>query len=77
MIDNVLITLVCRDQEFDMELPAAVKAAQLKPVLLEALDKRGIRLGSDAALICNGTMLTDTDTLYSAGVWDGSRLTVA
>ena len=77
MIDNVLVTLINNGREFDIELPANVKVELLKPVLVEALSRKGSRPGSNFNLSSNGNILKDSDTLFSAGVWDGSYLTIA
>jgi uncharacterized ubiquitin-like protein YukD len=77
MVDNVIVTVVCNSREYDMELPANIKVEQLKPVVFEALKRKGLTLSGDIVLKNNGSLLKDSDTLFNAGVWDGSYITVA
>ena len=42
VIENVIVMLTCEGNDFDMELPANVKISQLKPMLKDALTKKGI-----------------------------------
>ena len=72
MVDKVIVTLICGGREFDMEIPANAKVEQIKPAISEALSRKGIRLEEPFNLISNGYTLKDPDTLYEAGVWDGS-----
>ena len=74
MIDNVIVTMKYRDSDFDMELPANIKVSQLKPAISEALAKKGISVSANIRLISNGGYLNDADTLFNAGIWDGSNL---
>jgi hypothetical protein len=76
MVDSVLVTLVHNGREFDMEIPAKAKVSQIKPVIVEALSRKGSRPNGNPDLIGNGSPLQDSDTLLGAGVWDGSYLTV-
>ena len=77
MVDNVIVTVICNSRDFDMELPANVKIAQLKPVISEALKRKGLRLNENFNLIGNENLLKDSDTLFETGVWDGSYLRIS
>lgn len=77
MVETVIVTVICDSREFDMELPANVKLAQLKPVLSEGLKRKGVMLSDDFQFIVNETNLRESDTLLKAGVWDGSYITIA
>ena len=76
MIDNVIVTVSFKDIGFDMELPANAKVSQLKPMISEALAKKGLGASTNIRLICSGGYLHDSDTLFNAGVWDGSIMQV-
>ncbi|GHU38906.1 hypothetical protein FACS1894105_13290 [Clostridia bacterium] len=76
MVENVIVTVVCDNREFDMELPAKAKFAQLRSVIAEALVRKGVRVSGGAKFTSNGYLLKDSDTLFDTGVWDGSYLTV-
>ncbi|MBR5509743.1 MAG: EsaB/YukD family protein [Lachnospiraceae bacterium] len=76
MVDKVIVSLVCEEQVFDMEIPADVKVERLLPVIAEAVKMKGIQLEETSRLIGNGRMLEDADTLLEAGIWDGSYLKV-
>lgn len=76
MLDKVLITLVCRDREFDMELPATTELGQIKPAIAEALQQKGVYLSATFQLVSNGYSLKETDTLFQSGIWDGSYLNI-
>ena len=77
MADTVIVTVICNTRDFDMELPANIKIAQLKPILAEALMRKGLRLNEKFNLINNGNLLKDSDTLFETGVWDGSYLRIS
>lgn len=74
MVDNLIVTLLCQDMEFDMEFPAKVQLGQLKPVIALALESKGLHLPDDFRIRSGGELLRETDTLLEAGVWDGSYL---
>jgi len=76
VIDNVIITLTCEGNDFDMELPANVKISQLKPLLQDALRKKGINISNTFDLTGTDGYLSDSDTLFNAGIWDGRNLTI-
>ena len=59
-----------------MELPGKIRVEQLKPVIAKALSGKGQRLNNMFRLSCNGNILRDSDTLFDAGAWDGSYLTI-
>ena len=67
--------------QYDMELPADIPVKELSPKLLMGLKNlesrlflgvEGIKIKFDA----ENYYLKDKDTLASAGVWDGSVITV-
>lgn len=74
MIDNVIVTVIYRDQRFDMELPANVPAERLRPALAAALQTKGFFPTDPLELVCNGQTLKDADTFLRSGVWDGCCL---
>ena len=76
LIDNVIITIKYDTQEYDMALPCKIAIELLKPVLAEALSRKGINLNNMFRILFNGNPLKDKDTLSDAGVWDGSYLTI-
>lgn len=76
MVENVIVTLVFEEQEFDMELPAGIEVSRLKPLLCEAMRRKGLYLTEEFELEGGGGLLKKTDTLYGAGVWDGSFLKI-
>ena len=76
MVERVIVTLTCDDSFYDIELPANIQVFQLKPLMAAAMLKKGIRLADGFHLKYKGTLLNDTDTLFEAGVWDGSYLLV-
>ena len=53
-----------------------VKISKLKPIISDALAKKGAYTNDNYRFISNGVCLNDTDTLFDAGVWDGSNLAV-
>ena len=76
VIENVIVMLTCEGNDFDMELPANVKISQLKPMLKDALTKKGIHLSEAFDFTSTGGYLNDSDTLLDAGIWDGRNLTI-
>ena len=76
MVENVIVTLVCGEREFDMELPAKTEVCRLKTLLCEAMRKKGLYLTEKFELESSGCLLKETDTLYETGVWDGSFLKI-
>lgn len=76
MVENVIITLVCGEREFDMELPAKIEMSRLKALLSEAMRRKGLYLTEKFDLDGGSGLLKETDTLYEAGVWDGSFLKI-
>ncbi len=76
MIENVIVTIVYAKQAYDIELPANTSVTRLKPVIAEALSRKALPMQGDFTLACNGNALRGADTLFDAGVWDGSYLIV-
>ncbi len=76
MVDRVIVTIICKGSNFDMELPANVEISQLIPVISEALMKKGVSITKNFRFISNESYLNNLDTLFDAGIWDGSNLTV-
>lgn len=76
MVDDVIVTVVYRSYQFDMEIPANTSVEKIMPGLRAALQSKGISLGDSFILTCRGRTLAPSDTLFRAGVWDGSYLEV-
>lgn len=76
MVERVIVTLVCDGCEFDMEIPADIRMELVKPMIARAITGKGVSVSKTFALVCNGYSLSDMDTLFEAGVWDGSYLKV-
>lgn len=74
MIDKVIVTLTYGNREFDMEFPAKVPVEQIKPLLIRALQYKGVLLSEPFHLVCNGSALKNSDTFLERGVWDGCYL---
>ena len=78
--ENVIVTLFVEGGfSADYELPAGVELKQLSGMLLEVLRQQNSKMFSDwtdIALESKGYVLSETDTLASAGIWDGSILRV-
>jgi len=83
MIASVMITVNIAGTmaQYDMELPADTPMSELSPKLLMALKNIGgdLFLDVDSIRIKSenyNRFLNDDETLESAGVWDGSSITV-
>lgn len=76
VVGKVIVTLVCRGREHDVELPADVKLGQLKPYIALALERKGLHPPESFRLSGNGRELCEEETLLEAGIWDGSYLEV-
>jgi len=76
VIENVIIELTCEGNGFDIELPANVKISEIKPILRNAMMKKGIGLSDNFNLFSTDGYLNDNDTLLDAGVWDGRNITI-
>ena len=83
MINAVMVTVKIAGvgQWHDMELPADIPVKELAPKLLMALKNIESRLfmGIERVKIkfdAENRYLADLETLVSAGVWDGSIITV-
>lgn len=81
MIDKVIVTVKLDNGAFsiDMELPAQLFVKELAPKMLEALEQIDPRrfMGMDELTLINkGSILSESSTLYSEAVWDGSILIV-
>lgn len=74
MIDNVVVTLTYGNREFDMEFPAKTSVEKLKPLIIQALQYKGVLLAEPFHLVCNGYVLKPSDTFLECGVWDGCYL---
>jgi hypothetical protein len=83
MITAVIITvkIAGTKEQHDMELPADTPLKELAPKLLMALKniESKLFLGVDRIKVLfdfENRYLLDRETLMSAGVWDGSTITV-
>ena len=83
MISSVMVTVKIAGEKaaHDMELPAEITIKELSPKLLMALKniESKLFLGVEATKIKLGTnnrYLKDDEVLVTAGVWDGSIITV-
>ena len=83
MIASVMITIQIAGtaEQYDMELPADTPVGELSPKLLMALRNIGIeRFGSYESIRLKSEdynrYLDDGETLESAGIWDGSTVTI-
>lgn len=74
MVKYVILTVIYRKQQFDMELPADVPIKRLLPSLITALQSKGFIVPASVELLGNGRRLDASETLLDAGVWDGSYL---
>lgn len=74
MVDKVVVTLTYGNREFDMEFPAKAPVEQIKPLLIQALQYKGVLLAEPFHLVCNGYVLKNSDTFLESGVWDGCYL---
>jgi len=75
--DNMIVTLVIRQDEVDMELPSFLPIGELAEKIAETLENmdsdRFYGLGK-ITLRFQGVALNREKTLASCGVWDGSIL---
>jgi len=83
MINAVIVTVKIAGvaQQYDMELPADIPVKELAPKLLMALKNIESRLFMGVERIkikydLENRYLADIESLASAGVWDGSFITV-
>jgi len=81
MIDNVIVTVTTENRGYsvDLELSAQLAVKNLAPKILEALEEIEPRqfTGLDnISLLYKGIPLSESSTLESEAVWDGSILTV-
>lgn len=81
-VDSVLVTVVLQEEgkELDMELPAFMPVRRLRGKLLEALRvlfPEYYQAVAEVTVSWKGRILSEEETLASAGIWDGSRLTAA
>lgn len=74
MIKNVILTLIYGKYEFDMEFPAEATLGQIRPLLVQALQKKGIVITEPFKLSNNHHFLDDSETFLKSGLWDGSYL---
>ena len=75
MLDNVIITLAVDGKAIDVAIPANVQIGMLKPYISDTLARKGISLAKKYAIIHNGKVLPETESLFNLGIWDGSFLT--
>ena len=83
MISAVMVTvkIAGTNKAYDMELPADTPMVELLPKLLMALKsiEEGLFMATLGIKVKSETLrrhLTDGETLLTAGVWDGSIITV-
>lgn len=74
MVDKVIVTLTCKNHAFDIEFPADIAVEQIRPLLIQALQYKGIFVTEPFNLVCNGHTLKNSDTFLKSGVWDGSYI---
>ncbi len=74
MVDNVVVTLRYGKHEFDMEFPAEIPIGQIRPLLIRALQQKGVLIAEPFNLFCSDHILNDSETFLGSGVWDGSYL---
>ncbi len=73
--EEVIVTLIIGEQKHDMELPSFMPWKELSKKILECLkESRTDKYAFYYYLYAeyNGHKFTDTDTLASLGIWDGS-----
>jgi hypothetical protein len=78
MPDKFIVTVVSGDFEADLEIPSRTASGEIKDKLLEILkmlDEKKFRDWQTCSLRCMGRILADSETLASAGAFDGARLT--
>ena len=80
---NIIVTVTDRQKRFmfDMEVPTDMVGKQLAVNVMEVLNECDLDLRFDAEYHCfylnrQGCVLSDKDTLASAGVWNGDYITV-
>lgn len=74
MVDHIIVTVMYKSRQFDMEIPANTLIEKIMPNLIAALQSKGVPLYGSFVLTCNGQTLKPTDTLLQSGVWDGCYL---
>ena len=82
MPENFIVTVSNHQGtlEIDLQIPARLKVAEFSDKLLQILkilDEQEFRRWARVQLNFNGRALRGNETLASAGVFDGSRITVA
>lgn len=82
-MDNIIITITNQSKSFfyDIEVPIGLTISSLKDDIVEAINGYNPNLFLKAAtvtLLCNrtGHILTDDDTMETAGVWNGDYITI-
>ena len=80
--ENILATVECSEKKIaiDMELPAKLQIEDLKMKILEILRNIYAGLFTDwesCCLIYGNRILNDSETLLSAGIYDGGYIYVA
>ena len=74
MVDHVIVTVMYKSREFDMEIPANITIEKIMPNLVAAFQAKGTSTYGSLFMTCNGQTLKPTDTLLQSGVWDGCYL---
>lgn len=73
--ENVIVTIIFKNRNLDMELPTFSSIKELTDKLEETLDLMNAgynRFGEKLILLCEGDKLPEDATLASCGIWDGS-----
>lgn len=83
MMENIIVTIRRPASNFscDIEVSASLAISKLKEDIVETLNHYNWSLSLDSAsigLFCDriDRLLTDEETLESAGVWNGDYLTI-
>ena len=83
MMENIIVTIKYPANNFscDIEAPTNLDISRLKEDIVETLNHYNWNLSLDSAsigLFCDriDRLLTDEETLESAGVWNGDYLTI-
>jgi hypothetical protein len=77
MPDKFIVTVVSGDFEVDLEIPSRTEFGEIKDKLLEilkVLNEKKFRDWQTCSLTYMGRVLADSETLASAGAFDGARL---
>lgn len=84
-IDSVLVSVMIPAYSYsvDMELPAHMEIQDLSKEMLDVLKKiisvshpEIMRVSRIARIKANGQYISDGNTLYEFGVWDGSSIII-